>query len=121
MILTDNDKLRILIINGDISEIMVLRDILYGEYDIDVAQSTHTALHSISDNKPDIILLSSHLRGASCIDMLPALLDFGNTRSIPILIIGDSGQVDIEESALKIGAADYIPRPINSTVLRARI
>jgi diguanylate cyclase (GGDEF)-like protein len=100
---------------------MTLRDILYGEYDVDVAQSTQTALHSISDNKPDIILLSSKLHGASCLDILPSLLDFGNTRSIPILIVGDSGQVDMEERALKIGAADYIPRPINSTVLRARI
>jgi diguanylate cyclase (GGDEF)-like protein len=121
VVITDSEILRILIISEDQEEIASLRNILDDEFTIDSADASRTALHSISDNRPDLILLSSHLSGVTEFEALTTLLDSGFTHGIPILIIGDADQRSLEERALRIGAADYIPRPVNPTVMRARI
>ena len=81
-----------------------------------------TALrYAAIDPRPDLILLDVMMPGMDGHQVLAALRAQADTRDIPVMFVTALDTPEDEETGLHEGAADYITKPIQPAVLRARI
>lgn len=71
--------------------------------------------------KPDIILLDVEMPGADGFAVCKALKANAATASIPVLFLTARGEDQYEAQGFAVGAVDYIAKPINAVLLRARV
>ncbi len=79
------------------------------------------ALSALADDPPDLVLLDVVMPGLDGIEVLSRMKADEQLHHIPVLMI--SG-VEDEESVVRcieIGADDFLPKPVDPVVLRARI
>ncbi|MDR1663814.1 MAG: diguanylate cyclase [Clostridiales bacterium] len=128
----ESESFTILIAENDAVDLEVLKDILSPvapsdenpapyQWEISVSPSGEDALERIRNELPDLVLLNSRLPDANGIDVLRALKSTEMTRHIPVLLLAGISSREDEESALTLGAADYIAKPVHRGVVRARV
>lgn len=69
--------------------------------------------------RPDLILLDIMLPGINGIDALKEVKKFDS--KLPVIILSAQGRVDVALEALKLGAYDYFPKPIDTQRLEPAI
>lgn len=111
--------LNILMVEDDADTRENLRDIL--ELDGHHIVSAGTAAQALArdDWSFDTVLLDRRLPDGSAVDLLPALKRLAPAADVIIL----TGFADVEGAiaALRLGAADYLLKPINADELRTRV
>lgn len=85
------------------------------KYNVDTAKDFDEALEHISDNDYDVIFADIILRGNTGIDVLREI----NKRKLncPVIMITGYPNIDTASEALRLGAFDYIPKPIQKDTL----
>ena len=114
-------KNRILIVDDDKTNIDVLNHILKNEYTIFVAKNGDMALKRALKDLPDLILLDIVMPDMSGYDVLKILKENEATKSIPVIFITALSSAADEERGFLLGAVDYIVKPFNNSILKARI
>jgi putative two-component system response regulator len=71
--------------------------------------------------RPDLILLDVDMPGANGFEVCKALKANPATASIPVLFLTARGEEKYEAHGFAVGATDYITKPINTVLLRARV
>lgn len=84
------------------------------------AASAEDALTSISEERPDLILLDWMLPGTSGIELCRILRAKPETRSIPIILLTARGEEFDRVRGLASGADDYVVKPFSVPELIAR-
>lgn len=92
----------------------------YG-YGIRCVDSGEAALKAIADCLPDVVLLDYMMPQMSGIEVLRALRQDPATRELPVIMVTARAESDATIAALEAGADDYVTKPIDFDVLRARI
>lgn len=112
----------ILIVDDSPENLMVLSEILKPFYKVKVATGGNKALNLIaSGDIPDLILLDIMMPDISGYDVCKKLKNDPMTRNIPIIFVTALSDYTNEEEGLHLGAVDYITKPINSSIVLARI
>jgi len=115
------DDKKILIVDDEKMNIVALAHFLKQQYEIIVAVDGASALEAAEKHVPDIILLDVLMPGMNGFDVLVKLKNSTTTMHIPVIFItGLSGAVD-EARGLSLGAVDYITKPFNNSIVKARI
>jgi DNA-binding response OmpR family regulator len=70
---------------------------------------------------PDIILLDYMMPQMNGIEVLHELRSTNSTREVPVIMVTARAEGDATIEALEAGADDYVTKPIDFDVLRARI
>ncbi len=113
---------QLIVIVDDIPEnIDVLRGILKNEYEIKFAVSGKMALEIIEKFIPDIILLDVMMPGMDGFEVCSKLKKNPLTSHIPIIFVTAMDQSGDEEEGLKLGAVDYIIKPVIPSIVKARV
>lgn len=86
-----------------------------------VAGDAHGALEQIRATRFDLILLDIKLPGMSGLDLLVQLRESHSALDVPIIVISGNGESGDVVSALQWGANDYITKPTDMAVVRARV
>jgi len=83
--------------------------------------SGRAALQILGNEPFDAVLLDIQMPEMSGIEVLQALRQDEELRHIPVIML--SGLTDVERVArcIQLGAEDYLPKPINAILLRARL
>lgn len=112
----------ILVVDDQAENRAVLADVLESEYQVCVATSGEQALSiAAREPRPDLILLDVVMPGLDGYETLAALRQEPATRSIPVIFVTAlDAPLDVE-LGLTLGAADYISKPIQPAVVRARV
>ncbi len=84
---------------------------------ISTAYSGEEALQTISQSKPDLIVLDVVLPGLSGFEICRQLKSEENTKKIPIIICSTKGTEMDKFWGLKQGADAYLAKPINGEEL----
>lgn len=71
--------------------------------------------------KPDLILLDIEMPGMDGFETCQHLKSNKNTVAIPIIFVTAKDSVEYEEKGLQLGAVDYITKPINPSIVFARV
>lgn len=110
---------RLLIVEDDDRVRAAIRLALEDEgYDVDEAADAETALETLKDAVPDVIILDlmlGELDGFSCIR------EVRRTHDVPIVVVSARDDSHDVVAALEIGADDYVTKPFETRELTARI
>ena len=116
------DKLPIILAIDDTpANLMVLRKALGDEFDLQFATSGQTGLALAIESPPDLILLDVMMPDMDGYETCHRLLADPTTRDIPIIFITAQNSPDDETRGLEAGVVDFISKPVNPSVLRARV
>ncbi len=118
----DGNKSTLLIVDDDPVIISVLSGFLKEEYRILAAISGQKALEIANGQKrPDLILLDISMPGMGGHDVCRGLKSNTATKGIPVIFLTAKTEAEEEEKGFLLGASDYIVKPFNPAVVRARI
>ena len=78
-------------------------------------------LHSIREEKPDLLILDAALPGAGALEACRKLRQDPDTADIPIIMVTASGDNTQKVEALETGADDCVTKPLQVDVLVAHI
>lgn len=111
----------ILIAEDDPSMLKYLKDKLCGEYDVITAPNGSEALEKARKSNPDIVITDLVMPLMNGDEVCRRLKSSHDTSHIPVIIL--TGMDDREDimAGLQAGAADYIVKPFDVSVLKLRI
>ncbi|RYD63462.1 MAG: GGDEF domain-containing response regulator, partial [Verrucomicrobiaceae bacterium] len=113
---------RVLIVDDEDLNVEVLCRRLRREgYQPSGVSSGMQALEMLRTGEFDVILLDLVMPGINGIDVLQRLKNDPQLRHIPVIMLSALNDVDRVAQCIELGAEDYLPKPINSTLLRARL
>ncbi len=87
----------------------------------DIAESGQRALEMTGLHAYDLILLDLMMPGISGYEVLMKLKEQPATAGIPVIMISAFSEMESVVRCLEAGAEDFLPKPINPTLLSARI
>jgi len=117
----DTKKGRILIVDDAMENIQILHQALQDHHDVLFAMNGTKALHIAQHQLPDLILLDAVMPDMDGYAVCAALRASEITRDIPIIFVTALKTPEDETRALDAGAADFISKPVNAAVVRARV
>ncbi len=85
------------------------------------ARSGAEALGLLRRDKFDVILLDIQMPVMNGIEVLQALKEDPQLRHLPVIMLSALTDVDRVARCIELGAEDYLPKPINAVLLRARL
>ena len=99
----------------------IVKGILATDYDIKVAVNGHIALKIAESLAPDLILLDIMMPEIDGYEVCRQLKANPATRAIPVIFLTAKGETADETEGFELGAADYILKPVNPPLLKARV
>jgi len=111
----------LLIVDDDTTNLMELIHILQPDYKIYTAKNGMYALEKAEMLLPDLILLDVIMPGMSGFDVITEMKKSEKTKDIPVIFITGISESDDEGKGLDLGAADYIRKPFNASVVKHRV
>jgi len=113
--------LRILVVDDTEANIDLLVEFLGEEHDVRVAMDGMSAFEQVSHEIPDLILLDIMMPGISGIEVLEKLKNEQSTRHVPVIMISAVDEMKTVVRCIELGAEDYLPKPFDPVLLKARI
>lgn len=113
----------ILVVDDSPINTHVLLGALGNEYDVRVATNGKSGLSLLTGDqqKPDLILLDVMMPEMDGYEVCKALKANEETAHIPVIFVTAKSETADEEYGLSLGAADYIAKPFDIPIVRARI
>ena len=111
----------ILLVDDDPTAIQIIGRILAGVGKLRFATSGQDALRLARDSTPDLILLDAEMPGMSGFELLKTLKAEFLLADVPVIFITSHSEAGFEVSALDMGAADFITKPLRSSRVLARV
>lgn len=115
------NKASVLCVEDDPTIQMLLQGALSIDCDITIAGRGDKALQIAAEKKPDIIILDVGLPDMTGYEVCRRIKSDPALKHIPILFLTSMDSVEKELRGLEAGGIDYIAKPINVLVLRARL
>ena len=116
------DRPKILIIDDEPFNVDYLEQELEDlDYDTVSAANGEEGLQQVAATQPDMILLDIMMPVMDGFEMLQKLKDEPDWRDIPVVIISAINDMNSVVRGIQLGADDYLPKPFDPTLLRARL
>jgi sigma-B regulation protein RsbU (phosphoserine phosphatase) len=115
-------KPSILVVDDTPANLTLMTGLLQDDYQVRAATSGEKALKiACSENPPDLILLDIMMPEMDGHEVCRRLKADEKTQDIPIIFLTAMSEAEDEEKGLKLGAVDYITKPVSPPIALARI
>lgn len=112
---------RLLLVDDDINSILALRSALALDHQLIMARSGAEALQVLQGEPPDLILLDVDMPGMDGYEVCLRLKSAPILRDVPVVFITAHRDSAAEVRGLDVGAADFISKPVEPRIVRARV
>ena len=112
---------KVLICDDDPINRQLLAELLKPDYTVLLAKNGEQALERAARLMPDLLLLDVVMPDMNGFDVLRRLRADPATAQLAVIFISGLDRPEDEANGLKLGAADYIAKPFNATVVMARV
>ena len=113
---------RVLVVDDNGSTLDLLSRRLGREgHEVTTCDSGEAALKKLEASPYDLVLLDLLMPGLSGIEVLRRMKAQPETAALPVIIISALDEVDSTVRCIEAGADDYLTKPINPVLLRARV
>lgn len=102
-------------------ELLIRRLTRLGIKDIEEAADGRQALDRLSERAFDLVLLDIMMPEVNGYEVLDALSRDGRTHDMPVLVISALNEIQAVARCIEQGAEDFIFKPFEPTILRARV
>ncbi len=116
-----SQKVTILIIDDNTEILDYLEDVLSEQYKVLRAEGGKEGYDMAMEKMPDLIISDVMMPETDGITLCKGLKSHKNTSHIPIILLTARTSTVFEIEGLKTGADDYITKPFNPNVVKARI
>ena len=89
-----------------------LRELFEGKYEVDTASNGEEALRMIEEEVYDLVFVDQRLPGIDGIELIRRINEL--SPGTQVIVITAYGSVESAVEAIKLGAFDYIQKPIQS-------
>jgi putative two-component system response regulator len=117
----DLSNMRILVVDDVEANIDILVETLGDDYRVSVAMDGESALEQVAQMHPDLILLDIMMPGMDGYEVCRRIKSDPATRGVPVVFLTSLNKENHEAKGLALGAVDYITKPFNSRLVKARV
>ena len=114
-------RAKVLIVDDMDTNIKILMAVLKPYYELIPATNANDAIEMATLHHPDIILLDIMMPIIDGYAVCQMLRNNNDTADIPIIFISALNETEDEARGLEVGGVDYIMKPINPTIVKARV
>ncbi len=111
----------VLVVDDTESNIDILVNIISSSWNVAVAMDGESALETVAENPPDLILLDIMMPGMDGYEICRRLKQNKGSRNIPIIFVTAMSEIEDEKIGLDLGAVDYITKPVSPPIVLARV
>jgi diguanylate cyclase (GGDEF)-like protein len=112
---------RLLVVDDQPVNIRSLYEIFHHDHDVFISTSGIQALEMCRSCSPDLILLDIVMPDIDGLEVCRRLKNDAETKDIPVIFVTAQDNPDDETRGLTAGAIDFITKPVNPSVVRARV
>ena len=113
IMLMDDEELNILLIQSYLQGV--------GYSDFIVETEPRRAMAVINSDKPDIVISDICMPGMSGLELLAAVRKSERHQHLPVLLLTASTEASLKLEALRLGASDFLAKPIDASELALRV
>ncbi len=117
----EKPKSKLLVVDDEPINIEVLLNVLSEDYAVTVATDGIAALEKVAVSVPDLILLDILMPAMDGFEICRRLKEDPVSRDIPIIFLTALNEDADEALGLSMGAVDYISKPFNPYIVKARV
>ncbi len=117
----DTHNRPILIVDDMPDNIALLASALEHDHELQFAQGGEEALALIEREPPSLVLLDVMMPGIDGLETLQRLRQREASRELPVILVTADNRVETQVRGLDLGANDFLNKPIEIKILRARI
>ena len=118
---SSHGKPKLLVVDDQPINIQVMHQVFGGDYQVFMATSGPQALAICKANPPDLVLLDIVMPGMDGFEVCSSLKADDATCNIPVIFVTAHTDAAQETHGLGLGAVDFIAKPVNPAVVRARV
>lgn len=111
----------LLLVDDEPVNLRVLKKILGDDYSLIFAKNGEEAIRLAKTHQPELILLDIMMPRLTGFDVCQRLKQQQQTRSIPIIFVTALNDEHDEAEGFAVGAVDYITKPVNPAIVKARV
>lgn len=113
---------RVLVVDDNASTLDLLsRRLRRDGHEVTSCDNGEGALELLAGSPYDLVLLDLLMPGISGIEVLRRIKASSDTAPIPVIIVSALDEIDSAVHCIEAGADDYLTKPINPVLLRARM
>jgi len=113
---------KVLVVDDSKTELLYLSGILQKQgYEVRTAENAEEAMHRLSEEKPDLILMDVVMPGQNGFQLTRTLSRDTNYADVPIIMCTSKNQETDRVWGMRQGASDYITKPVDVQELQAKI
>jgi signal transduction histidine kinase len=112
---------KLLLVDDQPLNIQTLFPIFSADHEVFMATSGEQALKVCASRRPDLILLDVMMPDMDGHEVCRRLKADPTTRDIPVIFVTAHSDPEEESLGLLLGAVDFISKPVNAVVVRARV
>ena len=91
------------------------------DHSVIMAAGGHRALEILATQQVDLVLLDVMMPGMNGYQVLETIKASGKLKEIPVIMISALDEIDSVVRCIEMGAEDYLPKPFNPVLLKARL
>lgn len=107
--------------DNDLNRDLLTRRLVKEKYEVIVAEDGHRALEELQSNNVDLVLLDIMMPEMDGYEVLEQMKADEGMMHIPVIMITAVDELESTVKCIELGAEDYLPKPFNPVLLRARI
>lgn len=111
----------ILVVDDNPANLSMIKGILNGIYKVYAVSSGEMALKFLEKQRPNLILLDIEMPVMNGIELLCILKADQRYFDIPVIFLTIQNDIDVEANAFRLGAVDYIRKPVNDIIVLSRV
>jgi len=91
------------------------------KFNVEVSMSGKDALEKISESQFDLILLDVLMPEVNGLEVLIKIREQYTADKLPVIMVSSFDDVESISKCIQLGASDYLPKPVNSTILTQKV
>jgi adenylate cyclase len=113
---------RLLVVDDNkVNRLLLGRSLEQQGHRVDFAENGRQALDKLAETDFDLLLLDIEMPVMDGYEVLKQLAADPRLRTLPVIVISSLEELDSVVRCIEMGAEDYLTKPVNSVLLRARI
>jgi DNA-binding response OmpR family regulator len=108
----------ILVVDDEVAIAKLIKFVLESNgYEVRIAPDGNSAIDSIKEKTPDLVVLDLMLPTISGFEVLENIRSDMGITAMPVIVLTCRGQKEDRDKALRLGATEYITKPFSPTSL----
>jgi len=107
--------------DNKVNRLLLARSLELQGHRVTMAENGRIALEKLAQEPFDLVLLDMEMPEMTGFEVLERLAADPQLRDIPVIVTSSLEGIDHVVRCLELGAEDYLPKPVNPVLLRARL